>query len=366
MRSRWIIGAIACFVFAWLIIPGENEFFKNGEFDAGPMVQLGDADGRTSLMIVWRTSELSDSRVDYGISGEYVFSVYKPEDVHRHAVLLSGLLPGTEYRYRAMSGKRVIGSDSFRTFPAGGLIRFAFFGDSGSGSAAQYDVAARILEENPDFILHTGDLIYAKGEDANYPKQFYRPYQKLIASRIFFPSLGNHDYVESGGRAWLDNFYLPGVERFYSFDCGNVHLVALDSNFVDSRSADWLESDLSKTDKLWKIVFFHHPPFTNKSGRQDSYKIAHFWLPIFKKYKVDLVLCGHDHLYTRFRPVDGVHYIVEGLGGKSRYKIKPDSRVAFTDNRDYGFGLVEIWGNDLYFSHITRSGKVLDSLAIEK
>jgi 3',5'-cyclic AMP phosphodiesterase CpdA len=245
------------------------------------------------------------------------------------------------------------------------FLRFSGFGDSGSGKSQQYEVAREVEEENVDFILHLGDVVYSHGEDKEYLPRMYLPYKNLLARVPFFPAIGNHDIHTANGQPWLANFALPGKERFYSFSYGNAFFVALDSYEIDSRSADWLDHRLARTDKQWKFVFFHEPPFSNRIGRSGNTDARSLWVPLFEKHKVDIVFSGHDHMYTRFEPKNGVVYIVEGIGGRTlRQQDLQAKGVLFTDHSKFGFGLVDITGSKLVFRHLTSEGTVLDTLTL--
>ena len=332
----------------------------------GPMVQIGRTDGKTGMVIVWRTDEVGDSRLDYGLFPQYTDSIYDSSLVTYHAVTLKDLRPGVRYSYRISTNGKVLAEKFFYTNKANlEPFTFAVFGDSGSGDDHQDKVARQLDKQAPDFILHTGDLIYYSGKDRKYSEQFYHPYRDLISRVPFFPSLGNHDYKSNEGQPMLDNFVLPGNERNYSFDYGNAHFIALDSNRANKESAVWLEADLAATQQKWKIVFFHHPPpFTGTHSGDEN--ITDLWMPLFVKYKVDIVFCGHKHLYSRSRPVNGVVYIIEGVGGKRRYNFTPAPHWAYGDDDHWGFGWTAINGNELVFSHFTDEGKILDSFTIRK
>ncbi len=346
----------------------------NGEshFSSGPMLQRGDADGKTEIYVVWRTSEESDSVVSYRSSDENAWVLVSDVKPTRyHAVKLGGLSPDKNYEYKAESRGKEIGGGWITTLDSGGSFRFAVFGDSGSGSDNQYAVAKEIGTRSVDFILHTGDLIYPRGEDKDYPKQFYAPYRALIASSVFYPTIGNHDFSGDGGSPWMKNFVLPGKESYYHFDYSNADFISLDSNNINDESVEWLDQELAKCNKTWKFVFFHHPPFSNAAGRNGprggNNAARDRWMPLLEKHRVDVVFCGHDHLYTRFKNrEDGPVLIVEGCGGKSLYKTVPSDEVQVTDTENYGFGLVEIRGEILVFRHITADGKELDSFTINK
>ena len=119
-------------------------------------------------------------------------------------------------------------------------------GDSGTGSTAQYAVADRMVALDPQFVLHTGDVVYPDGQADGYDPFFFQPYQALARRAPIFPTLGNHDYSSRAGQPYLDAFYLPhnnpaNTERYYSFDWGNAHFTALDFNTgPDADQLAWL------------------------------------------------------------------------------------------------------------------------------
>jgi 3',5'-cyclic AMP phosphodiesterase CpdA len=257
---------------------------------------------------------------------------------------------------------------TFRTGKLGDTpFRFAVFGDSGSGKSQEYKVAQEVERQSVDFILHVGDIVYSNGEDEEYLPRMYLPYRNLLARVPLFPALGNHDMKTAQGQPWLDNFALPGKERFYSFSYANAFFIALDSYDIAPNAVAWLEQQLAGSDKRWKFVFFHEPPFSNQMKRSGNAAARSLWVPLFEKYKVDIVFSGHDHMYTRFQPHNGVTYIVEGVGGSRLKKPNPDAEeVVFTDHDNYGFGLVDVTGPKLVFRHVTTEGAILDSFALTK
>jgi 3',5'-cyclic AMP phosphodiesterase CpdA len=214
----------------------------------------------------------------------------------------------------------------------------------------------------------------------------------LLRQVPLFPSLGNHEYVTNQGQPYLDNFYLPannpaGTERYYSFDWGPVHFVALDSSCaIGLASPDrctlaaqksWLASDLAASQQPWKVIFFHHPPWsTGAHGSQLTMRRE--FAPIFEQYGVDLVLTGHDHNYERTRPMRGdnvapsgtrgVTYVVVGSGG-ANLRIFPQawpSWTAYRNNTDAGYLEVSVSGGTLTGKFTTPSGSVPDSFTLTK
>ena len=49
---------------------------------------------------------------------------------------------------------------------------------------------------------------------------------------------------------------------------------------------------------------------SSKTGNGSDKGIREAWLPLFDRYGVDLVLCGHDHDYERSWPVRGCNHNV--------------------------------------------------------
>jgi 3',5'-cyclic AMP phosphodiesterase CpdA len=247
----------------------------------------------------------------------------------RHAVALAGLDPGSTYHYRVEGVGRSLASGSFCTAPVGDESGFSFavVGDSGSGGKGQLAVAALLGRLEPDLILHTGDVVYPGGEERHYDRRFFAPYRSLIKDVPVFPVLGNHDVRQENGAAFLENFHPPldrpgSTKRYYSFDWGDAHFVALDSELYyhdkgssATRQKAFLERDLLSTSKRWKVAFLHRSPYGSSRHGGDE-RIRADLEPLFARHGVDLVFAGHDHVYERTVPIRGVSYVLSGGGGK--------------------------------------------------
>lgn len=260
------------------------------------------------------------------------------------------------------------------------LVTFACIGDFGSDSPGNRNVATFIRSWNPQFIITVGDNNYPSGSAATIDRhigQHYYPYIHPYAGRYglgartnrFFPSLGNHDWLTDNAAPHLAYFTLPENERYYSFVRGPVHLFCVDS---DAREPDgvtpgspqgrWLEKGLTESTSVWKVVYFHHAPyssgFLHGSHTNES---THMRWP-FKEWGASVVLAGHDHIYERIE-VDGLTYIVNGLGGDSRddfhYPLVPGSVKQF--NRDVGVLRVDASERAMMFRFITWRGEVVDT-----
>lgn len=259
----------------------------------------------------------------------------------------------------------------------GGTARFAVIGDYGDDSDEEEDVADLVKSLNPDFIITTGDNNYPDGEASTIDRNIGQYYHEFIfpyrgnygpgaSTNRFFPSLGNHDWHTPGVRPYLDYFTLPGNERYYEFVWGPVHLFAIDSDVdepdgrtASSDQAEWLRRALAASNAPWKIVYFHHPPYS--SGRHGS-TTAMRWP--FREWGATATIAGHDHVYERLI-INDFPYFTNGLGGTSRYafeEILSGSRVRY--NADYGAMLVNANDSSITFQFINREGDVIDTFVL--
>ena len=258
-----------------------------------------------------------------------------------------------------------------------GTARFAVIGDYGDDSDEEEDVANLVKSWDPDFIITTGDNNYPDGEASTIDRNIGQYYHEFIypysgnygagaSTNRFFPSLGNHDWHASGARPYLDYFTLPGNERYYEFIRGPVHLFAIDSDVdepdgrtASSDQAEWLRRELAASNAPWKIVYFHHPPYS--SGRHGS-TTSMRWP--FKEWGATAAIAGHDHTYERLI-INDFPYFVNGLGGASRYafeEILSGSRARY--NADFGAMLINATDTSITFQFINRSGDVIDTYVL--
>jgi len=256
-------------------------------------------------------------------------------------------------------------------------IRFAVIGDYGLAGDAEAAVAALIKSLVPDFIITVGDNNYPDGEaemiDENIGQYFHEyiyPYQGTYGDGAefnrFFPSLGNHDWNTNHAQAYFDYFELPGNERYYDFVWGPVHFFAIDSDSREpdgvgrsSAQAQWLQESLAASTAPWQVVYMHHPPYSSTSEEPID------WIRWpFQEWGADLVLAGHDHYYERLE-IDGIPYIVNGLGGGPIYdfgEIYPGSQVRYND--DHGALLAEASATEIVLTFENRQGDLIDTFRL--
>jgi len=261
--------------------------------------------------------------------------------------------------------------------PTTNTIQFAVIGDYGEGNQGEQDVANLVKSWKPDFIITTGDNNYPDGSKETIDQNIGRFYHEFIFPYFgaygqggdqmrFFPTLGNHDWTTDRAQPYLEYFVLPGNERYYDFIWGAIHLFALDSDSrepdgvsANSVQAQWLQKRLARSSSTWKLVYFHHPPYS--SGLRGPVD----WMRWpFREWGATAVLAGHDHFYERLE-VDGLPYIINGIGGGPIYEIgltAPGSIVRYND--DYGAMLIIADESHLVFRLINRQGVEIDEYQI--
>jgi acid phosphatase type 7 len=331
----------------------------------------------SSAVVCWVSEQPGSGVVEYGKTLELGRKEAEARIDGRHAVALTGLDPGSTYHYRV---KDIGGSSTggFRTALADEDSRFSFaeVGDSGSGGKGQLAVAVLLESLRPDLVLHTGDVVYPTGQERDYDSRFFAPYRNLIKTVPLFPVLGNHDVRKGNAAAFLENFYPPlsspgSTKRYYSFDWGNTHFVALDSElYHGDRGSDpeeqrnFLERDLATTRKRWRIVFLHRSPYGSSRHGGDE-KVREDLEPLFVKHEVDLVFSGHDHVYERTVPIRGVTYVVSGGGGRRLYRTGKGELTASSVSAHHAV-LVRVDGRCLLLEAVEAGGKVVDRFDLYK
>jgi hypothetical protein len=329
------------------------------------------------ITIRWELDRLGPSSVEYFSGSESKRRVDCQFRGRKHRVRLTGLRPGETYRYRVLVGEEPVGEEyGFRATPTGpSPFTFAVFGDCGSGSKEQTEVARLLEKSAPEFALLTGDIIYSRGEEEHYDLGFFEPYRASLRRLTFWPALGNHDVGAKDGAAALAVFDVPlngprGVQggRNYSFDYGNAHIAAIDSNASRESLRDiigpWLEKDMTATNQPWKFVFFHHPPYSSANHGEHTV-MREVMAPVFARAGIDIAFGGHDHSYERIKPIDGVTYIVSGNGGNRLYEHRhPHDYTATFYNQKHGLTLVTIDGPRLLLRHVNVDGQEIDRVEL--
>jgi hypothetical protein len=268
--------------------------------------------------------------------------------------------------------------------PRPGALRVLAFGDSGTGWPGQLALAGLMarLSPAPDVLLHTGDVVYPDGADALYGPYFFTPYAPLLSRTLTLTTLGNHDQETGSGGPYLENFSLPlngppGVtpETVYSLERAGVLFVVHDGTLSAGRleglAGPWHRERLRASTARFRIAAVHEPPYSSGLNSQvpPTPTVRAFFPPLFSATGVDLVLSGHEHLYERSRPMDGVIYVVTGAGGQSLYPrvaTNDFTEVFYGEGGRLSFSVVSVNGRLLTLDQVDLESCHVDSLVLDK
>jgi acid phosphatase type 7 len=284
---------------------------------------------------------------------------------------ITGLVPDTVYCYSIADRRQVLSAPTgFRTAPlpdSAEPVRFLAFGDSGYGGADQRALLAQMYEFPFDLVIHTGDLAYDDGTLEELEANVFGVYRELFRNVSFFPVPGNHDYRTDRAAPFREVFALPGNsgERWYSFDWGRVHFAALDTEQDYATQAAWLDRDLARTTRPWKIVYMHKAPYSSSDHHGSDLTLRAAIAPVVRKHGVQLVLSGHEHHYERTRPQDGVVFVITGGGGRGTRPVGSSGFTAFSDSVIH-LVYVEVGLDELTLHAIDATGVEFDSMVIRR
>jgi hypothetical protein len=365
-----------------------------------------------SMVVVWATREPGPATLRYGAStGTARTSAPATSrlvtatatglafDYYQHTAAIAGLSTNTTYAYQPLvDGTAAAPERTFKTAPldGSGSISFIAFGDSGTGSTEQRQLADVMSRDAFDFAVHVGDIAYGNSGgtgDATYAtfQSFLFDIYGWLTTKAFMPVQGNHDSRASNGngKAYIDIFELPRngasaafpdhAERYYSFDYGPVHFVALDTEFAfqdTTRRAEqlrWLEADLASATAPWIVALLHRAPYSSGGEHGSDLTVRAAFGPLFERYGVDLVLSGHEHTYERTIPIREsttasdafVTYIVSGGGGAPLYPSGTSTWTAFSASV-HQYTKVAADTCTLTLNAIGLSGSVIDSTSLDR
>lgn len=246
-----------------------------------------------------------------------------------------------------------------------GSVRWAVIGDNGTGERPELDVANQMqrywMKVKFDFVTMDGDNIYGGHSPRDFRLKFEDPYKPLLDEGVkFYASLGNHDDPQ------IEINYKPynmGGNRYYTFDKKSIEFFVLDSNYMTPQQLSWLQDKLKGSTARWKIAYFHHPLYTCAKFHGPDIDLRNQLMPLFTQYGVNAVWSGHEHVYERLKPQQGIYFFLEGDSGQLRYhNIRESCDLDQTRfDTDRTFMLVEVNGDQLYFQTISRTGATIDS-----
>lgn len=320
-----------------------------------------------------------------------------------HSAIMTGLQPETTYMYRVGSEmvndeRTVLWSEWFQYTTASDEeskeFSFIYFGDAQNDVKSMWShVIRKSYKQFPsvDFMLHAGDLINSQDSNLEWGEWFYAgSFIHATVPSIMTP--GNHEYRDTElTPLWRPQFNLPkngpkgldGIsETTYVVDYQDLKIISLDCINFERQEGDrtaqvvWLDSILKHNTKKWTALTLHFPLYTPALKRNDNTVLIEHIKPLIDKYKVDLVLQGHDHTYARGQISNektgatsfsdaGTIYAVSVSGPKMYESTDKDwieRRGEFTQL----FQIITIKGNALSYEAYTPIGTLYDAFDLIK
>lgn len=337
----------------------------------------------TEVTIMWLSVDTKGMAgwVEYKSSESSVQKAYQTIDGVRAAfnginqVRLKNLKPGTKYSYKVaevgftkVSDTEIILGDTVYsavyqfTTPVDNAptMKCVVFNDLHS----QPTIFDKLMKNNEsimpdyDFVFYNGDMINAVTSQQDIITNLIEPSIKYFASsRPFFTVKGNHEARRQWSRRYWEHFANPTTQTgrtrgYYSFSWGPCFCIVLDTgedsdkdvmgslyNYDPYREeeAAWLEQQLqsqAKKDAYYTIVFMHAPTYSNTSKEyHQSIHSRELFQPLFHKYGIDIMICGHTHVPGVYPGGTGHQYPILIGGGKDPGTDAAPAMIAIDANR---------------------------------
>ena len=309
-----------------------------------------------------------------GIGGKYI-----------HEIVVTGLEACTEYSYVVGDGFNEC-CGTFKTALEQGdetVFTFAYLADTQVSNADNAEALgatlAKVNEMNPDFVYLAGDITDRATNEAqwewlfNNSGAFPTGGQDMFANSLIAVTQGNHDNNEMYQHI---NAPEEAGKIVYSFDYGTMKFISLnleaaksDANARAQQEAYLREAVAdAKANSQWTVVGFHKSLYTGASHIVDSDITAarKFWAPIFAELDIDMVLQGHDHVYSRgFVTEEGANanpdkdengviiqpdaplYMVGGHAGGLKWYAKKNYTVTEGDPLTLDYAFLDVNSNDI-------------------
>ena len=257
--------------------------------------------------------------------------------VSKHSCIIKDLAEGTyEYQVGAEGFWSDLEQFKVKSFnlEQDGEINILWFSDEQSWTSSEMKTFRNVFNKvttewevdgygklkDFDFILETGDISQNGRRRPEY-QWYFDTLQGLNRKLPIMSTMGNNDLLNKMYGQCFANFFTnenQWANSVYHFRLGNTEFICLNSNtdydyvtgygslgsyqstdeflYEESKWLDGYLTQLKAGDNppSFIIVYMHLSPFTCVRTKR-----VQVFTPVFEKHKVPLVLCGHNHQYTR-------------------------------------------------------------------
>jgi 3',5'-cyclic AMP phosphodiesterase CpdA len=307
------------------------------------------------MYIRWITNRNCYSWVEYGETDVLDKKVHAITDGlvnsnnRVHEIFLQNLIPGKTYHYRVASkemrrwdedvvvfGETIYSKTyTFRTIAEDAdEINFLVLNDL-HDMPSSFPHLLQLNGKSPyDFVFLNGDMFNFQSGEAQIIQHLITPCTTdfAIQKPLLFVR-GNHELRGPFAHQLKDYFSYPQGYYFH-FQYGPLFAIAIDTgedkeddkpvyagfaafDAFREKQALWIEKLMQSEvyrNARYKVVFMHIPPFYSNDAH-GSLHSRQLFSPLFDKYKVDLVVCGHTHVHGVHPPVKGIHDYPIVIGG---------------------------------------------------
>ncbi|MQR97328.1 phosphodiester glycosidase family protein [Fictibacillus phosphorivorans] len=315
-------------------------------------------------------------------SGE--LDIKKNGVVRINEVELKKLQQDTTYVYRVGDGNHWSEFMEFTTLKRKQSFEFAVLGDTQSPSDLTHfnKILGDLNKKDLSFMIHVGDLIDESSKFKQWDDSLamMSQYSNIRATDLI-TALGNHEYMgDADGSLAKAIFNLPknGPDAdkggTYSVDYNNMHIAVLgytsDADVLDQQ-LKWLRQDMIASDKPWKMLVTHKPPYyTNPFGGNEIMKEK--VPPVADELGIDIVFSGHDHSYGRTKKLkagqedtNGTVYVVAGTTGNKHYDAVADEKFEFVNMDKIAVSMhAKVDKDSISFTTTSSAGELIDEFTV--
>jgi hypothetical protein len=327
----------------------------------------------TSVYVMVECDSPDTVTVQYGVDTGYGMSARSEtiavttESTYVHRILVKGMSPNTLYHYRAGQGNLYSADSHFTTGVLPGTpFRFAWMADCRTGSLVYDSVMTHIALTGALLALYGGDLCTDPTYSA-WKNEFFRPAQAVVGRTVpWVNATGNHEGWNTNTKAFTHAPAGAAAQDRFSFDCGDLHVLVLNSEFPLTPGTEqyaFADSDLARTNRTWKLVMLHAPAYCSGGHGEDAGAKA-LTAGVFEQHGVDLVLAGHSHFYQH-NFVNGIHHMVIGAAGAPLYSPTSAS-YTLKSAMQYNWASGDVSPTSLRMFVFNERGAPLDTIILAK